>query len=370
MDLTELLQKLIEALLGGSGSGTSLLLIVGLIMLMMFFPKPATASQKKQQRLGADFQMAKRLGLDTSKVQEAADDTTNGGILDWITQHPMILIIGMFVLVMMLSGGSCGLLGAKKAEGAATGAIVPKDLKQRAIDQHEKAKPALRALTASRAASRVKTPDPTVAAFDWATRGGVTPVRDQANCGSCWAFGSCAVAEAAELILTKVQLDLSEQDLVSCCKPCGTCRGGWFELDQITDKGIALEKDFHYTARDSKCKTGLKRVFPLAGWSYVAYDGGIPRDVDLKKAICEHGPVGVCVRANAALSSWKPSAAPWQSPWGSTNHIVTVTGWDDGKRAWRVKNSWGSKWGDKGYFWCAFGSNIGEGACFGIAQPL
>lgn len=246
----------------------------------------------------------------------------------------------------------------------ATGAVPPANLATLARAQNTRAASAIRAAHAAQAADRTPRPDPNATAHDWRTLGLSNPVRAQANCGSCWAFGTVAVLETAAQLQTGDALDLSEQDVLSCSR-AGSCSGGWWAYDYAAKKGLALETAWPYKAKNLACRSNLERTARPTSWAYVHPSGQIPTDAAMKRALCEFGPLGICIRANSALSNYRPGAI-WKSPRGSINHIVTLIGWNDDKKAWLIRNSWGHTWGDKGHFWCAYGSNVGYGATYAI----
>lgn len=199
--------------------------------------------------------------------------------------------------------------------------------------------------------------------FDWREKAnGLTPIENQRNCGSCWAFGTTAVLQDVIKIKTNRVVDLSEQELVSCSK-YGSCRGGYYAHGYHMKPGAALAEDFPYTAKNSKCKKGLKPHEFLVNWRYVGNKGKKPTVAQIKTAIHDYGPVAVTINASG-MSSYK-SGVFNRCKGGGTNHIVTLVGWDDTKGAWILKNSWGTDWGDKGYMYIKYGCNrVGESATF------
>ncbi|MBC7186488.1 MAG: hypothetical protein H5U38_05590, partial [Calditrichaeota bacterium] len=89
--------------------------------------------------------------------------------------------------------------------------------------------------------------------WDWRQHNGVSPVRDQDGCGSCWAFGTIASLESVLLIKQSLLTDLSEQYLVSCNTKGWGCNGGWWAHDMLVSPGTVLEADFPYVASDVPC---------------------------------------------------------------------------------------------------------------------
>lgn len=122
--------------------------------------------------------------------------------------------------------------------------------------------------------------------FNWAERGGVTPIRHQGNCGSCWAFACVAVVESACLINEKQSVDLSEQDLIACNPSGYACNGGnYTSLNMVQQKGLALERDVPYRATSMAC-ANENRYCRIKRWF------GVPADTNsIKQAIMKFGPV-------------------------------------------------------------------------------
>jgi cathepsin L len=206
------------------------------------------------------------------------------------------------------------------------------------------------------------------AAFNWADHNGVTPVRDQGPCGSCWAFATHGAYEGSYAILNKMLIDSSEQDTLDC-SGAGSCSGGWWAYQYLIDKGSARESDYNYEAEQGPCTTGADRPYKANTWGYVDSTVEIPSVDDLKQALCEHGPLAVAVEVTPAFQAYTSGIFNENSN-GNVNHGVTLIGWDDSKQAWRIKNSWGEGWGDFGFMWITYGSNsIGYGASWTQAKP-
>jgi len=104
--------------------------------------------------------------------------------------------------------------------------------------------------------------------IDWTTKGGVSRVKNQGQCGSCWAFSTTGTLESWAMIAGK-QADLSEQQLVDCTRPTNYgCQGGWpyVALQYVTKNGIASQSEYPYTAKDGACaKTGGS--FKISGYN-------------------------------------------------------------------------------------------------------
>lgn len=208
----------------------------------------------------------------------------------------------------------------------------------------------------------------TAAKFNWADQGAVTPVKDQGGCGSCWAFGTHGAYEGSYAILNKAQINSSEQDTLDC-SGAGDCGGGWWAYDYLVKTGSAEEANYPYVGEKKACNVGTARPYRAAVWGYVNSKVAIPSVAELKKALCDYGPLGVAVAVTPAFKAYK-SGVFNESSTADINHAITLIGWDDSKQAWRIKNSWGVGWGESGYMWISYGCNkIGYAATWVKASP-
>ncbi len=211
--------------------------------------------------------------------------------------------------------------------------------------------------------------------WDWRERGGVSPIKDQRSCGSCWAFSTVGALECAIKIRDGITVDLSEQWLVSCNTSGWDCIGGFFahdyhELrnDVCGQSGAVMEGYFPYVASDAPCDgCPYPHDYWIDGWAYIGTSRKVPPSEDIKQAIMEYGPVSVGCYANSAWSGYSGGVfnACEDLP---TNHSVVIVGWDDdylGQSVWIVKNSWGTFWGEDGFMYIPYDcSFMGEGACY------
>lgn len=201
------------------------------------------------------------------------------------------------------------------------------------------------------------------AAYNWCDLGGCTPVRDQGQCGSCWAFGTVGSLESAILLQDGASKDLAEQYLVSCNSDGWGCDGGWWAHDYHewklgtdgTGPGAVYELDFPYTATDAPCNGPYTHHETLADWVYIGNDSSVPSTDAIKQAILDHGPVSAAVCVNSAFQSYTGGVFTGSVFCFSINHAIVLTGWDDSLGAWRLRNSWGPEWGEDGYMWIAYG---------------
>jgi C1A family cysteine protease len=217
--------------------------------------------------------------------------------------------------------------------------------------------------------------------FDWRERGGVTKIKDQKTCGSCWAFATVGALESSLRRTYGLEYDLSEQFLVSCNTDGMSCAGGDWAHDyhlsaDITSAaklgdlqvkyGAVLEKDMPYKAKDLECKAVEKHPVWVESWTLIT-DAATTLTADqIKELIYEKGPIAVGICAGTGFSKYKggvfetDDSAECLNESG-TNHAVLLVGWDDLTQTWILRNSWGTKWGEKGYMNIRWGtSNVAQ----------
>jgi hypothetical protein len=202
------------------------------------------------------------------------------------------------------------------------------------------------------------------ASFDWRTSG-LTDIRNQGSCGSCWAFSTTAVIDDLVKLKLGVISNAAEQYLVSCNTQGWSCNGGYFAHSMHVNPGAVTESEYPYTGTDSACKPGgLSHSYKLASWAYLpAPSSGIPSVADIKNAIYNYGPVSVAVYADSNFQAYRGGVFSSCVNTTSINHAVNLVGWDDENQAWIMRNSWGSGWGEQGYMRIKYNcSNIGYAA--------
>jgi hypothetical protein len=197
--------------------------------------------------------------------------------------------------------------------------------------------------------------------YDWRDYGGVTAVKSQGGCGSCWDFGGMAALEAVLKIHTATEYDLSEQQILSCATYGYGCSGGFatWVWDYIRSHGAVDEECMPYEADDTVPCTdsGCAKVAAVREWV------DIPNDVAVIKSAVLTSPVVTSFHVYSDFGSYGGGCYEHEGDDGP-NHCVIIIGWDDaacsGDGAWLCKNSWGTDWGDSGFFWIKYGScNIG-----------
>jgi len=187
-------------------------------------------------------------------------------------------------------------------------------------------------------------------ALDWRTKGAVTGVKDQGQCGSCWAFSAVGSIEGSLAIKSGSLQSFSEQQLVDCAGSYGNygCQGGLMDyaFEYVIAKGITTEALYPYKAVDGTCKK-----FTASGHisSYVDVKSG--SETALMTAV-NLGPVSIAIEADKSVFQFYAGGVFDSTACGVTlDHGVLVVGYgtDAGKQYWIVKNSWGTSWGESGY---------------------
>ena len=209
--------------------------------------------------------------------------------------------------------------------------------------------------------------------IDWRNQGAVTPVKNQGQCGSCWAFSTTGVIEGFYYINNGKLLSFSEQQIVDCAKAAGSgCQGGWpyKAVDYAAQNGLEIEDDYPYKARNQKCKYEAKKAVKTnSGYKIVT-----PKDADQLKAALVNGPVSVCVQADQKAFQFYKSGVVSTGCGSNVNHAVLAVGYEKVGvlEAFIVKNSWGTAWGQSGYISISTIQqlNNGYGACGILYQPV
>ncbi|XP_021746603.1 vignain-like [Chenopodium quinoa] len=208
------------------------------------------------------------------------------------------------------------------------------------------------------------------ASVDWRAKGAVTPVKNQGNCGSCWAFSTVAAVEGINQIKTKQLVSLSEQELVDCDHDNEGCNGGLVEhaLGYIKKAGgVVAETTYPYAAKDETCNSAKTNtpVVKIDGYEVVPENN----EDALTKAVANQ-PVSVAIDASGSDMQLYSEGVFSGKCGTDLDHAVTAVGYgitQDGTKYWIVKNSWGPGWGEKGYIRMQRGVSAKEGLC-GIAM--
>lgn len=239
----------------------------------------------------------------------------------------------------------------------------------------------------------------TPSSVDWREKGAVSPVKDQGQCGSCWAFSSACTIESAWAIAGHPLTQVSEQELVSCIAvtpPGGACHGGlpsltfdWLVKQRSGD--VLTESFYPYTSHDfwsPPCEHTCRGIQPpgtdewCSNSCYVltplcpaedcdcTSDGtnvgatidswkALPSDEEQLRAwVASHGPISIGVDS---MSSWQhyQGGIVTSCAAGMNDHAVNIVGFgeEDGTAFWIIRNSWNADWGEDGYMRVEFGTN-------------
>ena len=203
--------------------------------------------------------------------------------------------------------------------------------------------------------------------WDWRENKGVTPVKNQGHCGSCWTFSTVGALEAHELLKYGSWTSLSEQQLVDCAGDFDNngCEGGLpshaFEYITVQAGGISTEAAYPYFAKDRTC-TVDKSTYALTvlGGAYNITEGD---EVQMAQAIYNHGPVSVAFQVATDFRDYATgvyTSTICKNTTLDVNHAVLAVGYgtEGGLPYWIIKNSWGDAWGDAGYFKIHRGVNM------------
>ncbi|MBD3233530.1 MAG: T9SS type A sorting domain-containing protein [candidate division Zixibacteria bacterium] len=218
------------------------------------------------------------------------------------------------------------------------GLLIPEDAKERFAKLNNQSEPVLLNLDEY---------------FDWREMNGVTPAKDQGQCGSCWDFAATGAFESAILIADSIEWDLSEQQVIDCNWHGQGCSGGWMDTayELFRMYGAIEESCYPYLANDAnECEQdSCVYMVLLEEWEDIQYNTNA-----IKNALLS-GPLSTTLTIPDGFN-WNCFDGNWYSP----DHAVLIVGWDDnmcdGDGGWIVKNSWGQGWGDNGFFYIPYNS--------------
>lgn len=212
-------------------------------------------------------------------------------------------------------------------------------------------------------------PTSSQAEVNWTMLGAVTPVKDQKDCGSCWAFSTTGALEALFFFNNSYLVSLSEQQLVDCAKDCYGCMGCWpyLALNYTLQYGLEPEIFYPYQANELEC--GYKKE--LAVQTNTGYECVAQNSTEQMMAAVALIPVSIGVEADEEAWQMYSGGVITTDCGAYLDHAVLITGYGPVEghkgKAWYVKNSWGADWGADGYVFLGQNKLNGE---FGVCGVL
>lgn len=196
--------------------------------------------------------------------------------------------------------------------------------------------------------------------IDWRTKGAVTPVKNQGQCGSCWSFSTTGNIEGQWFLAGNTLTSLSEQELVSCDTVDHGCNGGLMDnafnwLLQNRNGNIAKDSSYPYVSGNGQvpaCKGA-----GVTGATITSYHDVTKTEVAMANHMYTHGPIAIAVDA----TTWQSytGGVMTDCPSGQLDHGVLAVGYDNSASTpyWLIKNSWTANWGEQGYIRVEKGTN-------------
>merc|ERR1712232_788194 len=184
-------------------------------------------------------------------------------------------------------------------------------------------------------------------AIDWTTKGAVTPVKNQGQCGSCWAFSTTGGLEGAWQLSSGNLVSMSEQQFVDCDKVDSGCNGGLMDnaFGWAESHAVATESSYAYTGRDGSCKSSFSTAIPQGG---VTGYKDVSKSASALKSALQNSPISVAIEADQAAFQQYTGGVITSGCGTQLDHGVLAVGINDDGSI-KVKNSWGASWGADGF---------------------
>ncbi|KAJ8729143.1 hypothetical protein PYW08_000724 [Mythimna loreyi] len=188
--------------------------------------------------------------------------------------------------------------------------------------------------------------------YDWRDHGVVTPVKDQGMCGSCYAFSAIGNIESQNALKTHQLLRLSEQQIVDCDQENDGCGGGLMNVAMrslIDQGGVESEADYPYEEISKTCNFDANKVKVKLAY---CLSFNLTSQEKLKQLVYHSGPIAIGIQGSGLQTYVKGIISDDDCDIGGLNHGVLLVGYgsEDGVPYWIVKNSWGTIFGEDGYF--------------------
>lgn len=214
-------------------------------------------------------------------------------------------------------------------------------------------------------------PEVNYTSINWVQKGAVTAVKDQGQCGSCWAFSTTGSLEGLYYVNRSILLSFSEQQMLDCDSQCQACNGcfTYLAMTYTAKNGIESDKIYPYKATKGTCKYNQNLALKVN----TGYQCVTQKSVPQLLSALSYNPVSVDVEADQSAWQFYSKGIVSSGCGYKLDHSVLLTGYDNinGTNVFIVKNSWGTSWGQQGYIYLSADPSInnGYGTCGILGCP-